>query len=272
MKAKACFLLVLLGVSMCVHADNVSELIAKGCPSPDREWQGKDYTALKELLVKSTLPLPRLESESGRTVLHRLVNPENLSFHHNRNLPLESRFPDLLTLMDCTKSIMLLYVRAVNSGEKLEKELADLLVFQLAVTSTAIELTEEFIPTIPKDEKYETRMAGFAKMKSGLTTILDGAITSLSERAVYSDESIMKIARGVRDYYPRLASVLPETAKAEFRLKVRDMAAREKNSVVKRELIALEDAMKVERGSMTNGSQPSRSETNRTPSAAGRGK
>jgi hypothetical protein len=171
--------------------------------------------------------------------------------------------------MDSTKSIMVLYVRAVNSGEKLEKELADLLVFQLAVTSAAIELTEEFIPTIPKDEKYETRMAGLAKMKSGLTTILDGAITSLSERSIYSDESIIKIARGVSDYYPRFASLLPETAKEEFRLKVKDMAAREKNSFVKRELIALENAMKVERGGTANGSQPIRSETNSTSPAAG---
>jgi hypothetical protein len=167
---------------------------------------------------------------------------------------------------------MALYVRAVNSGEKVEKELADLLVFQLAVTSTAIELTEEFVPTIPKDEKYETRMAGLAKMKSGLATVLDGAIISLSERSVYSDQSVVKIARGVRDYYPRFISLLPETTKAEFRLKVADMAAREKNSVVKHELIALEEAMKVERGSTATGSQPIRSETNRTLSPAGSGR
>jgi hypothetical protein len=267
MKTKACSLLLLLALTALVHADTIGELVEKGCPSPDREWQAKDYTALKQLLVKRTLALPQLESESGRAVLHRLVNTENLSFHHNRNLPLETRFPDLMNIMDCTKSIMMLYVRAVNSGEKVEKELADLLVFQLAVTSTAIELTEEFLPTIPRDEKYETRMAGFAKMKSGLTTVLDGAIGSLSEREVYSDESVAKIARGIREYYRRFASLLPETAQAEFRLKVRDMLAKEKNPVVRRELGSLNDEMKVEPSGPANGSQSIRSETNSSSSA-----
>jgi hypothetical protein len=270
MKTKACSLLLLLAFSALVHADTVSNLVAQGCPSPDREWQAKDYTAFKELLVKKTLPLPRLESESGRAVLHRLVDTENLSFHHNRNLPLETRFPDLMNLMDGEKSIMMLYFRAANAGEKVEKELANLLVFQLAVASAAVELTEEFIPTIPKDEKYEIRMEGFAKMKSGLTTVLDGAVTSLSERAFYSDESVAKMVRGIHDYYPRFASLLPETSKTEFRVKIRDMLAREKNPVVKRELIALIDAMKVEQGGgAPNVGQPIRSETNSTPSAAG---
>jgi len=269
MKAKTCCLLLFLALSQFVHGDTIGELVEKGCPSPDREWQAKDYAALKDLLVKRTLPLPRLESEAGRAVLRRLINTENLSFHHNRNLPLETRFPDLLNMMDSAKGIMMLYISAVNSGEKVQKELADLLVFQLAVSSTAIELTEEFIPTIPRDEKYETRMEGFTKMKSGFTTVLDGAITSLSERAVYSDESVAKIARGIREHYRRFASILPQTAKAEFRLKVRDMLAKEKNPVVKRELISLNDEMKVELDGAATGSQPIRSETNRTSSAAG---
>lgn len=269
MKAKACFLLLLLLVSAFVHAETVSELVAKGCPSPDREWQAKDYKALKELLSKGTMPLPRLESESGGAVLHRLTDTENLSFHHNRKLPIETRFPDLLNLMDGTKSIMMLYIRAANAPEKVERELADLLVFQLAVASTAIELTEEFMPTITKDEKYETRMEGFAKMKSGLATILDGAIDSLSERTVYSDESVAKMARGIREYFPRFASILPETTKAEFRRKIGDLLAEEKNPAVKREFVSLNGTMNGEPSGAANGSQSIPSETNRTPSGAG---
>jgi hypothetical protein len=174
-----------------------------------------------------------------------------------------------MNVMDGAKSIMMLYVRAANAGEKVEKELADLLVFQLAVTSSAIGLIEEFIPTIPKDEKYKTRMEGFAQMKSGLATILDGAITSLSERKLYSNESVARMVRGIREYYPRFASILPQTTKAEFRLKIRNMLAEEKNPDVKRELISLDGTMKVEPNGAANGSEPIRSETNQTSSAAG---
>src|ERR1043165_5541783 len=114
MKIKACFSLFLLAVVAFARADTLNDWVAKGCPSPDREWQAKDYTTLKELLARGTLALPRLESEPGRAILHRLVDTENLSFHHNRNLPLGTRFPDLMNLMDGEKSIMMLYVRAAN--------------------------------------------------------------------------------------------------------------------------------------------------------------
>src|SRR6266404_5723956 len=122
MKTKVCSAFLLLAIAVVVHADTLSELIAKGCPSPDREWQAKDYTALKDLLLKPTLSLPHLDSKAGEPIFRRLTNTENLSFHHNRNLPLDVRIPDLMSLMDSTKSIMLLYFRAANAGEKVEKE------------------------------------------------------------------------------------------------------------------------------------------------------
>ena len=147
MKAKVCSGLLLLALVALVRADAVSELVARDCPSPDREWQAKDYQTLQELLVRGTLRLPRLMSEFGRPILHRLVDTEHLSFHRNRNLRLETRFPDMMNLLDSSKGIMIRYVRTANAGEKVERGRADLRVFQLAVGGTGIELTEEFQPS-----------------------------------------------------------------------------------------------------------------------------
>ncbi len=244
MKIKAYFFVLLVfSVIPPARAEAIGEWIAKGCPSPDREWQAKDYRVFNELLARGTLPLPRFDSESGRSILHRLVATQNLSFHRNRTLPPEARIPDLLSLMESARGIMMLYVRAANAGENVERESADLIVFLLAVASTAIELTQEFVPTIPKDAKYATRMAGLAKMASGFTTLLDGAFTSISERTFYSDESIGKMVRGIRAHYSQFRSILPKTAQMEFRLKVESMFAKEKNLVVRRELASLRDAM-----------------------------
>jgi hypothetical protein len=267
MKTKICSLFLVLIVGISAHGDTVTDLIEKGCPSPDRQWQAKDYSAFYELLEKRTLSLPRLNDEAGRAIISRLENVENLSFHHNHNLPLEARISDLLTLMDKSKSILARYLNAANSGEKVEKEVAHMIVFELAVASTAIELVDEFTPTIRKDEKYEIRMAGLAKMKNGLTTVLDGAITSLSERTFYSDESIAKMAVGIRDYYPRFRSMLPETAKAEFRFRVASMLAKEKNSQLKQQLLLLNQTLKTEPASVVNHQQPSNSKTNQATSA-----
>jgi hypothetical protein len=268
MKIKVCSVLLLLAMVALAYGETINELVAKGCPSPDREWQAKDYAALSDLLIKGTMPLPRLDSESGRLVLRRFVDTGNLSFHRNRNLPVEVRVSDLLKLVAGSKKTTMLYFRAASAGQKVEREVVDLLVFQLATSATMIELAEEYIPTIPKDAEYETRMAGAKQMKSGLTTVLDGAITSLSERTFYSDESVAKMVRGIREYYPRFSSILSDSVKTEFRLRINDMLAKERNPSVKQELGSLKDTMK-DAPTISNALLPIRSETNRTSSAAG---
>jgi hypothetical protein len=256
MKTVACFVFLLLGVAAFVPADTVNDLVAKGCPSPEREWQAKDYATVKELLANATIPLPRTDSESGKVVLRRLVDAGNFAFHRNRELPLEARVKDFLSLMDSTQGIMMLYYRAANSGEKVEKEVADLMVFQLAAASTGIELIDEYLPTIPKDEKYKIRMEGFAKVKKGLTGMLDGAISSLSERTFYSDSSIEKMVQGIRAYYAGFIPILSETVRTEFRLRIEKLAAKESNASVKQQLELLETAMKVDSTAAVNRTQP----------------
>jgi len=52
----------------------------------------------------------------------------------------------------------------------------------------------------------------------------------------------------------------------EFRFKIDDLFSKEKSTVVKQELVSLKKVMKVEPDGAANGSQPVRSETNRTSS------
>src|SRR5262249_41866360 len=158
-----------IGLCMIAHGQTVAELVAKGCPSPDKLWLAKDYTAFHQLLIGGTIPLLRLNSEGAGMIFRRYVDTANLTIHTNRDFPLNQRMDDLMTLQDATKGVMLFYMRAANHGEKVEKEFAELLVFQLAVGGAACGIANEFLPTIPKDEKYEVRMAGLAKVKLGLT-------------------------------------------------------------------------------------------------------
>ena len=245
-----------------LYADTVSYWVAKGCPSPDREWQAKDYTAFHNVLAKGILPLPKLDSEPGRSILRHLVDTQNLSFHRNRNLSIDIRMPDLLDVSQETKKIMLLYFRAAERGEKVEEELAELLVFQLAATAAVIEVVEEFVPTIPRDEMYETRMEGLARMKQGMATVLDGALTSLSERTHYSNGSVARIARGIREYYPQFNRMLSEPTRVEFRRRIDELLAKEKNPGVKEELGLLANAMK---GASSGAGKASSLQTNSAP-------
>ena len=116
----------------------------------------------------------------------------------------------------------------------------------LAVASTGIELINEFQAAIPKDQNYASRMDSLAKTKNGLITMLEGAITALSERTFYSDASIEKMVRGIREYYPAFNSALSETARSEYRARIEKLYGRESNAAVEQELMSLVTAMKVD--------------------------
>jgi hypothetical protein len=246
MKAKALTTLLLLALASLVHADRINDWIEKGCPSPDREWISRDYLAFTELVTNGALPLPRFDSDPGRMVLRRVVNTENLAFYHNQKLPLQMRMTDLIPMMAAVQQLVLRYANEANPGAKPpEREMAECLVFLLAGSGTVIELVNDFLPTIPKDDQYEKRMEGLATMKRGMTTALSGAITSLSERNVYSDESVVKMVQGIRECYSQFATILPDSTKEEFRYKIKAMTEMEKNPVLKAELSSLLDEMKM---------------------------
>jgi len=143
-------------------------------------------------------------------------------------------------------NILLIYVQAANKGEKIDSELSKLIFFQLAMASSMINLVNEYVPTIPKDKSYETRMAGLEQIKSGMATLLTGAVVSLSERHFYSTESVITIASGIKQYYPSFELVLPETYKIELKYKINTMLKNEKNQTIRQKLSAINDLIEVE--------------------------
>jgi len=84
------------------------------------------------------------------------------------------------------------------------------MVFGLRLAVLGFELSNEFLPTIPEDDRYEVRMQGLEKMNDGMLTALAGAMTSLSRTNFYSDENLTLILATLNQTLPTFKRVLPQ--------------------------------------------------------------
>jgi hypothetical protein len=185
-------------------------------PASDRAWNAADYRDLNELIKSGKAPLPTLADPVSRPVFERLVNLQNLEIARSKSLPIGSRLQEILGMFDVTRTLVAGYIAEAQKGKPYERELAKVQVYLLAQSSVILDVVNEFLPTIPKDNKYQARMAGFEKMKQGMRTIMAGVIESTSETGFYSKESTLELVQGIITYLPSMQPVLTDQDRQDF--------------------------------------------------------
>jgi hypothetical protein len=184
-------------------------------PATDHAWSGTDYQDFNTAVDAKKVPLPLLSDPVGRPVFERIVSLENLDVGRDNSLPLLTRLQRVVALTEGVRKVLVAYITEANNGKPRERELARLQVYMLAQAAIELRLAQEFIPTLAKDNTYETRMAGFAKMKGGMRTEVSGIIQSTGETTFYSKESLLGIIEGLTTYLPGLQPALTDESRAE---------------------------------------------------------
>jgi hypothetical protein len=215
------FLMILFAaMPVCAQETKPSIFLDAGIPATSREWTGKDYARAKEILASGVTPLPYLSDKDGARLFERMTALENFSFHRNRTVPLQMRLEDYFHLLNNANSIMKMYFFKSPGGRKEHAELARLLGFMVQAVAEGVVLADEFLPTVAKDEKYETRMAGMRQMRSGLTTVLVGAELSLTEDNGFTSEDRSILLNAMAAALPKLKASLTPDYIVELRKKL----------------------------------------------------
>lgn len=201
-------------------AAGAGSLVEAGIPALSREWLGDDYLQASKVLALGSVQLPMLTDEQGRLFLERLTSTGNFSFHRKRTLPIDNRLPDFLNLMEGANAILKLYLVAANKQLDVHREMALQLAFALRIAAMEVELIEEFLPSIPKDDKYEVRMAGMKRAYGGMTTVFAGAMVSLNEKNFYSTEDLTLLLTTMAETLPVVKKAFPADYKTELRKKL----------------------------------------------------
>lgn len=199
-----------------------SPFLNAGMPAADREWLGSDYMTASKLLQSGKSPKPLLTDEAGRELFARITHQDNLQYYRNKNIPIFIRFQDFIQLQQSLNIILMTYAVAANQGEDLNEEVVQLMSFTLYVAALGVDLINEFLPTFPRDETYETRMQGLKIMYSGLTKIFGGAEFSLNETDFYSAEDLHILLKAMDANLPKISQAFSEGYRKELQIKLKN--------------------------------------------------
>ncbi|HEX2750086.1 MAG TPA: hypothetical protein VHM91_18915 [Verrucomicrobiales bacterium] len=166
-----------------------------------------------------SVALPTLQDKAGTALFKRITSAENLEYNRNKKLPIKERLPDFMVKLQGTAELLRHYWMEGRKNPALHTEVTMLQVQTLHLGVLGSELADEFIPTLQKDDKYQTRMAGLEKIKRGMTQMFTGMETSLSEVNFYQPADFSSMLEAMAATVPRYAMV---------------MSAEEKTSMVKR--------------------------------------
>lgn len=204
------------------------QYLGLGLPAQDREWSGDDMVKAAQILAsvaqKGYWQLPRYKSNRSGEVFARLTSPQNLDLFKNRTLPLDARFPQALNHFQANNQVLKLYLAGFLKKEVRDSELVELMGSQFRSTVVMLELVDEFLPTIKKDDpKYQVRMQGLDQMKRGLASVIAGGLQTLTERNSYQGSELVRLVGYMQETFPLIVPRLPPGARTETMLRLEKM-------------------------------------------------
>ena len=205
----------------------------------------KAAKVLTDLAAKDPGQLPRHASSKSGAVFARMTAVANHNFTRSRTLPLETRMANGLAYMQALNGVNMIYLTAFLRNQIGGTEGVRLMAEVVRVADVMGEVADEFFPTIPKDDpNYAVRMGGMTKMKQGSATVIQGALTTLTEAHAYSRADRVWFAESLTETVPTLARRLLPGSRAELLVKLDDMNADPKLNELQPALGKLRDAVK----------------------------
>jgi hypothetical protein len=203
----------------------LDEYIRLGLPAYDRLWSGDDMVKAEKVLTlvsqKGYRQLPRYKSERSGKAFDRLTSAQNLDFFKDRTFPLNARFPLLINYFQSSNQVFKLYLAGFLKNDVSDSEMVELLGAQLRSALVLLEIVDEFLPTIKKDDpKYQVRMQGLDQMKRGLASVVAGGLKTLTERESYRASELVRLVGYMQETFPQIVLRLPDGSRTEtlFRL------------------------------------------------------
>lgn len=210
----------ILLLALCAPAVAADRYLQAGIPASTRVWSGYDYEHAVQILSEGKLSLPRFSDPVGAALLRRITSPTSFTLLRDDSLPMQQRMEDFLKMYQGTSALAKLYYAEPTAAGAPHQEIAALLAFLIQTSAVGVELVDQYLPTIAKDDQYETRMAGLKQMNSGLTTVFVGAEQTLGEGQGFSPDDLSVILEAMESALPKMKKVFPPEVRVELRKKL----------------------------------------------------
>jgi len=201
-----------------------------GVPATNREWTGPDYARTSEVLASGNVVLPTYDNEAGKAVLDRLTSTENFALAKEHTIAVEARINDSVMMLTATNALLKQYLALAQKGERVNRELTELLVFVLRNAAVVLTVFDEYAATIPDFDNQPTRVEGRWKIRAGAVTMFSGAEVSLSEAHFYTEEDFSRMLQGMADTFPTFNKAFTPEFREEIRIKLNEDKGRFKKA------------------------------------------
>lgn len=216
------------------------EYVQAGMPKPDQAWTGKEYAAAAKVLERLAAEpekLPRWKSAKSGAVFDRLIQRDYLSGLFDERVSLDKRFEIFESFWPAFRTILFVYVQALQQGHKYDRECVELAAVTLYFARGSTEVADAKFKTISKtDPNYATREGGYRKMKNGINGMVLGLLITLGEKNYYRDEARLSLATHLKAELPGLFRHLTPETKKEHREKLETLIGQESNPAIKKML------------------------------------
>lgn len=196
----------------------LEQLEKAGLPAPDRNWLASDFTAAAEVLatIAQNEQLPRYHSQRSGAAFKRITAEANLGMYRDKTIPLNRRLPQALESIDASNRILKIYLDAFTRGKVGDSEMIELFGAQLRSSVVMLELLDEFLPTLDKnDPTYPVRMEGLQKMKKGMAQVVQGNLITVTEAHAYRTSERRRLIGYMQLTLPKILPALAEEGRNE---------------------------------------------------------
>ena len=225
---------------------SVTQFIAAGVPSTDREWSADDYqrfiSVIRPISRDHPRGLPRFDSNKSGAIMRRVISEQNFGLLHDRNLPVTTRMAQGAALSQATAALAGIYGDASSKGELFDRELVELMAFIVKVNAELWALADELLSTLTQEER-NARGGSLDMMRSGSAQIVSGALTTFTETEVYRPSELRRFASLLAPTLPSIVQRLTSESRSETIVRLRSLISQQPDQSLRSLLGNLLDAI-----------------------------
>ena len=115
-----------------------------------------------------------------------------------------------------------LYLSAHNQGINVTNEMVELMGSALRISEVILQVDNEILSNLDQnDPTYSSKMEALGTMKSGITNIVAGGITTLSENHIYQASELKRMSLYLEETLPQIMPYLFEGSQTETLVRLR---------------------------------------------------